>query len=203
MRILLITSVDITTKSGGGFANRAFYDSLTAHFPDHVDVISMSPATMFEKVASALHGRIHRLHGRVLDALDRRPGEYQLCVINSGLYGDLVPVIKKRGIRVVTIHHNVEAIFQMDNRRPVTLWGLTPYLVKKNERKACLGSDLNIFLSDDDRQKMSACYGTTSSQRDVVVGVYETIAQSKAFIPVESVPAHQIDVAMSGCLNHL
>ena len=203
MRILLITSVDITTKSGGGFANRAFYDSLTTHFPDSVDVISMSQATMFEKVASALRVRIHRLHSRVLNALDRRPGEYQLCVINSGLYGDLVPAIKKRCILVVTIHHNVEAVFQMDNKRPVTLWGLTPYLVKKNERKAYQSSDLNLFLSDDDRKKMSAFYATTRLQHDVVVGVYETIAQSKVPLQAMTVPAHQIDLAMSGCLNHL
>lgn len=203
MRILLITSVDISTKSGGGFANRAFFDSLATHFPDCVDVISMPPATMFEKVASVLQGRIHRLHDRVLDVLDRRQGEYQVCVINSGLYGDLVPEIKERGIRVVTIHHNFEVLFQMDNRRPITLWGLTPYFVRKNERKAYQGSDLNIFLSDEDRKKMSEYYGTTISQCDVVVGVYETKEQSKASLLTEPVSGHHIDVAMSGCLNHL
>lgn len=201
MKILLITSVDITTKSGGGFANRAFYDSLTLHFPECVDVIPFVPSTLVEKVSFVLHARIHRLHTKVLNFLDRNKGAYQICIINSGLYGDLVPEIKKRGIRVVMIHHNFEPVFQKDNKRPVTLWGLTSFFVSRNERKAYRYSDLNIFLSDYDRKMMVERYGTSNKQHDAVVGIYEPINHSSLFLQSENDNSY-IDVAMSGCLNH-
>ena len=201
MKILLITSSDITVKSGGGFANRAFYDSLTTHYPDSIDIVQYN--ALGGKMRSLLRGKIHRLYDWLLDYLDERKGEYRICVINSGLFGDLVPEIKKRGIRVVTIHHNYEAVFQMDNRRPTTLWGLTPRFVRRNEKKAYQQSDLNIFLSAYDRDMMRTHYGATESLNDVVVGGYETLEQSKAFSKEEPRKNPSIDVAISGCLNHL
>ena len=201
MRILLLTSVDINVKSGGGFANRAFYDSLTMHYPDCVDVISCDTCKG-SKLRAIMHGKIHRLSW-LLDYLDHHQGVYQVCVINTGLFGDLVPEIEKRGIRVVTIHHNYEAVFQMGNKQAATLWGLTPFFVKRNERKAYLYSDLNVFLSGYDRQMMQAGYGTTNSQNDVVVGVYETIEHSKATFDVGRHEVQSQDVAISGRLDHL
>lgn len=218
MRILLITSSDIRERSGGGFANRAFYDSLTMHFHNSIDVIqyiaedckddennivSLPFATKFTKIKTVIRGRIHRLYNWLLTYLDERKNKYQICVINSGLYGDIVPEIKKRGIRVVTIHHNFEAIFQLENRRPTTLWGLTSCLVRRNERKAYQLSDMNIFLSEYDRDMMRSNYGTLDPQKDVVVGVYETREQSKAFLGKTTGEPHSVDVAMSGCLYHL
>ena len=218
MRILLITSSDIRERSGGGFANRAFYDSLTMHFHNSIDVIqyiaedckddeinivSLPFATKFTKIKTVLRGRIHRLYNWLLAYLDERKNKYQVCVINSGLYGDIVPEIKKRGIRVVTVHHNFEAIFQLENRRPTTLWGLTSWFVRRNERRAYQLSDLNIFLSAYDRDMMRTHYGTTDSQNDVVVGVYETQEQSKTIPKEVTVQTPSIDVAISGCLNHL
>ena len=202
MKILLITSTGITTKSGGGFANRAFYDSLTLHFPESVDVISFEPSSLIEKVSCVLHARIHRLHTKVLDCIDRNKGAYQLCIINSGLYGDLVPEIKKRGVRVVTIHHNFEPVFQKENKRPVTLWGLTSFFVRRNERKAYRYSDLNIFLSDYDRKMMAERYGASINQHDTVVGIFEPISHSPLFLH-KAADVPNIDVAMSGSLNHL
>ena len=201
MKILLITSVDISVKSGGGFANRAFYDSLTTHYPDSVDVIPY--LQVGEKMKSFLRGKINRIYYWLLDYLDQRKGEYQVCVINSGLLGDLVPEIQKRGIRVVTIHHNVEAIFQMDCKSAITLWGLTSWFVRRNEKKAYQQSDLNIFLSAYDRDMMQSCYGTTGSQHDVVVGVYGFKEQPEPMIQDVPETPHTIDVAISGCLYHI
>lgn len=201
MKILLITSADISSLSGGGFANRAFYDSLTTHYPDSVDVISY--LRVGGKMKSFLRGKINRIYYWLLDYLDQRKGMYQVCVINSGLLGDLVPEIQKRGIRVVTIHHNVEAVFQMDCKSPLTLWGLTSWFVKRNEKKAYQQSDLNIFLSAYDRDMMQSCYGTTGSQHDVVVGVYAPQEPSQTKIREAYEKPSTIDVAISGCLYHV
>lgn len=201
MKILLITSVDMAVKSGGGFANRAFYDSLMLHYPHEVDVVQYDKTG--GRMTSFMRGKIHKLYYWLLDYLDQRKGEYQVCVINTGLFGDLVPEIRKRGIRVVTIHHNVEAVIQLDSRRPTTLWGLTSWFVRRNERKAYQQSDLNIFLSAYDRDMMRSFYGPSSSQKDVVVGVYETIEHAKQAVKPTTDKLPEIHVAMSGCLNHL
>lgn len=201
MRILLVTSADIHLKSGGGFANRAFYDSLISHYPDCVDVIQYAeapPRGVLSKLKAVMHGKMHRLYFWLLDYLDQRNGIYQVCVINSGLFGDLVPEIKKKGIRVVTIHHNYEVVFNMDTRTPYALWGLTPFLVSRNERKAYLCSDMNLFLSDYDRKMMLAHYGASSAQ-DVVVGIYETKEQSNEIVRREAVVTNH-DVAITGWL---
>ena len=47
MKILLITSADIYRKSGGGLANRAFYDSLVLHYPGLVDVLQYEEAVHY------------------------------------------------------------------------------------------------------------------------------------------------------------
>lgn len=201
MKILLITSVDISVKSGGGFANRAFYDSLTTHYPDSVDVISY--LQVGGKMKSFLRGKINRIYYWLLDYLDQWKGECQICVMNTGLMGDLVPEIRKRGIRVVTIHHNFEAVFQMDSKSPMTLWGLTSWFVRRNEKKAYQQSDLNIFLSAYDRDMMRSYYGTLNPQNDVVVGAYETLEQSNVFSKEMPRNTHTLNVAVSGCLNHL
>ena len=201
MRILFIPSADIVTKSGGAFANRAFYDSLVRHYPDCVDVI---PYHMKGgKVKSFLHGKIHRLYYWLLDYLDERKGLYQVCVINTGLFGDLIPEIRKRGIRVVTIHHNFEDVFQVDSKSPITLWGLTSSLVRKNEKMAYQYSDLNVFLSAYDRDMMRTHYGVMRSQHDEVVGVYETSEQSKTSLKAVMGKAETTDVAISGSLYHV
>lgn len=201
MKILLITSTDIYMKSGGAFANRAFYDSLNRHYPGNVDVIQYHETG--SKVKSFLRGMIHRLYYWLLDYLDERKGVYQICVINSGLFGDLVPEIKKRGIRVVTIHHNFETVYQMDSKSPVTLWGLTPWFVERNERKAYRYSDLNLFLSEYDQKVMQSHYGSSCTKIDVVVGVYETIEHSECIFNVEAIKPMTIDMAISGSMDHL
>lgn len=216
-KILFITYGDITSHSGGSLANRAFYESLAQHHPDHVDVIQynvekgnqddphffyMPPASRFYRLWLILQGRIHRLYDWLFHFLDARKGEYHLCIINSGLFGDLVPKIKERGISVVTIHHNFEVAYQIDNKRALTIWGLTPYFVRRNERKAYLYSDLNVFLSDHDRQLMSAYYGKSCAQ-DVVVGVYDTQERTKELQLARTTNEKGKNVAMTGWLNHL
>ena len=40
-KILFIASESINLNSGGGLANRAFFNSLSLHFPEHVDIIQL------------------------------------------------------------------------------------------------------------------------------------------------------------------
>ena len=189
MKILLITSADIYRKSGGGLANRAFYDSLVLHYPGLVDVLQYEEAVhycmdsnfyhlpKFSKIEKAIYlltGKIHRLYPWLDSFLSQNKGKYKMCIVNSGLFGDIVPRLKAHNIKTVLIHHNYEPDYQKDNKQPVAYWGLNNSLVKRNEKIGYINADINLFLSKNDLKKMTSVYGVSKSLCNEVVGIYET-----------------------------
>lgn len=187
-QILLITSTNIYLKSGGGMANRAFFESLKNKYGKRLRVLQydehgfvnresmflhLPPNNRLNIISELLKGHIHRLTPWIKAYLGREHDHIECCIINSGLFGDVIPILHNYGIKVITIHHNYEVKFQMDNRRPTTFWGLTSYFVAKNERIAYSQSDANIFLSKDDEQAMLRYYGDISRHNNHVVGVYD------------------------------
>lgn len=190
-RILYIAMANIHSKSGGGFANRAFYESLLLHYNDNVDLIEFAEDVQEEdknffgiprinaihKIGNLTKGIIHRytpwLHSFLCDTSNK----YSCCIINSGILGDLIQEIKKSIPYVVVIHHNDEVVFQMDNNRPTTLWGITPYFVDRNQMLAYLYADLNLFLTEYDKQSFEKKYGRRDNSK--VIGIYETINRQR------------------------
>lgn len=187
-RILYIATSNIFVNTGGGIANRAFMNALMESYPGQVDVVHMQtdksgtlPANFVmvpalsktAKLHALFTGKIHRYNPWVLNYLDKHPGEYSHCIINCGDLGDIVPEIKKRGIKVAVIHHNYEVEFQMDNRRPSTFWGLCPTLVKHNERKSYKNADINLFLTSSDKDRFIQEYGEAGNVPNRVVGIFE------------------------------
>lgn len=195
MRILLITSVNVFLESGGGFVNRAIYDSLILHYAGEVDVIQydyhgpsdegmgffhVPAASIASKSISLCCGKIHHLYGWLKDFLNNNKNVYSVCFLNSGLFGDVVPLLKTYGIQVVTLHHNYEPTFQKENKRPTTLWGISSIFVKRNERIAFLNSDANLFLTNYDKETFIEQYGYPDASIIFLLGLYETKKQSES-----------------------
>lgn len=211
-KILFIASCDMYSTSGGGMANLVLWQALEERFPGSVDVLH--PETDFkssngkfhyipslskwQKFTHLLHGHIHRYTPWVLDFVDQHAGEYSHCVLNCGLFGDLVECLKKRGLKVCTIHHNFEAKYQKDNKRPCTLHGLTSLFVKKNERRAYLQSDENLFLTQYDAEQMGVVYGLNHAKNHVI-GIFDK-AEIKD-IAFELTPLPENRLVISGGLN--
>ena len=195
-RILYIAMADIHSQSGGGYANRAFYESLLHHKPDKVDLVQFEedgteddknsfgvpPKGLMDKLFELSKGTIHRFSPWLLQFIKSRGHNYGCCIINSGILGDLILEIKKYIPVVVMIHHNDEAVFQKDNNRPTTFWGLTSYFVDRNQRKAYQIADLNLFLTEFDKQLFEKKYGKLDVNKNEVVGVYETQNQSRPLV---------------------
>lgn len=185
-KILFIASVEINSISGGGKVNYALWRALVDQYPDRVDVLQpdvrdktkdahfyyIPYLSGWQKVVHLLKGKIHRYTSCVLNFVDHHSGEYSHCLINCGLFGDLVEPLKQRGLKVCLIHHNFEAKYQMDNKRPSTFGGMTDAFVRRNESMGYRTSDMNLFLTKDDAERLSSAYGPTQAHNHVI-GLFE------------------------------
>lgn len=212
-RILYITTVDMFLNSGGGIATRAFYNALTNRYPNEVDVIhyddgycqnlpenflSFGRVSNLRKAFNYLNGTLHRFKPRINMYLEKNLYKYRLVIINSGLFGDIVPLIKKSGTKLIVIHHNYEVDFQMDNKVASTLWGRFPYLVRKNEKVSYMLSDLNLFLTAHDKNTMEQFYGILPQGRNKVVGIFEP---EQTRYEINKSHLNIAEIVISGSLN--
>ena len=214
-KILFLASESITLKSGGGLANRAFLDSLLSHYPDSVDVVQLQhspadtdrphyffvpPLGKARKLGYMMQGHFHRLYRWLPQFLKIHGSEYSHCVMNQTYYGELIPVLQQYGIKVAVIHHNYEVRFQMDNRLPATLYGLTPRFVLRNERMALELADANLYLTESDYQTLGSAYGRQGRGTHAVVGIFETADAQLPIPPADPLPTRTI--AICGSLSN-
>lgn len=175
-RVLFIAHLDLFKRTGGGLATLSYYNAVCSLFPGLVDLIlplgcippgvsrpdwfGVKPRSKLVAVMELLTGRLHRFKDYVQHFLRRNENRYDLCIINGGVYaGDMIDFIKSQGIKVAVIHHNYEKEYHMDNRTLLTFKGLFPYYVIKNEKKAYLRADLNLFLTNQDVATFRNVYG--------------------------------------------
>lgn len=185
-KILFIASADLKLKSGGAYANLAFYKSLLNHYGDRVDLVPFTnakpeklnpafyapPKNIVQKLLDFPKGIIHRFNPWIFEFLKKYGKDYSCCIINDGLKGDIIPIIKKYIPKVIVIHHNCEVDFQNDNNRPTTLFGFFPHWVRCNENNSYRLADLNLFLTAYDMNHFTDIYGTIDDSKRAVVGIY-------------------------------
>lgn len=209
-KVLFIATSNMNKRTGGGLANLAYYNSLTDQYRDNVDLVAFEETisntdrtipikrpSITNKVSYLFKGQIHRFSPKLEKYILNHSSDYSLVIFNGGLLGDIVSKVKKCGLKLVTIHHNYEVEFQMDNKKSTTLWGLTDFWVRKNENLAYKNSDINLFLTEDDlclfKDKYGSCQGKCA-----VVGVYEPFEKKynhNSFAPVDN------RIVISGSLN--
>ena len=190
-KILFFATSNIFLPSGGGLANRALLKALEEEYPNRVDVVHPEvknevPSNFYlvpdytgkEKIKGLLKGRVHKYNPWLLNFIDQHRGEYSHCLINGGVFGDLVEEVQARGIKVCVIHHNYEVEFQMDNRSMPTFGGNFPWFVKRNERNAYRYADLNLFLTNSDRETLKRVYGDICKGNNIVIGIFEDVDRS-------------------------
>jgi len=207
-KILFLATYNLGVRTGGGLATLAYYNALNCLYPNHVDLMMPNeycngkygnaikvPSRSIIKVISS--GSIHRYKSQMNDYLSQYAEDYDLCVINGGIYaGDMIGIIHHFGIKVLVIHHNFEREYQMDNNTPFALWGLSPFLVNINEKRAYLQSDLNCFLTLEDKEQFEKIYGARYDSNFVIhVFEPETMQDSLIFNDKENC------IAITGSLD--
>lgn len=175
-RVLFISPLDLFKRTGGGLANLSYYNAVCSLFPGRVDLllpqeaipdgsgrpdwIGVKPRSPFVGACELLIGRLHRFRAFVKRFLQNSANHYDLCFINGGVYaGDMVNLIRAKGIKVVVIHHNCEREYHVDNRSLIAFKGYFPYYVVRNERRAWQQADLNLFLTSQDIATFTESYG--------------------------------------------
>lgn len=190
MRILYILKHNPWGIGGGCYACRNYLELFTELFKDSCfDVLicseylesqiskdfvnctfyPVSPRNKISQYLSPVTQILHR-HQQVAVSMIKK-NQYDYCIFDhNSIAGSLVSICKKKGIKTIVLNHNCELeYFRDDNSRLKNLLLLPS--VRKNERKAYLKCDYNIFLTDEDRDLFKNIYGE-SGTKTVVGGCF-------------------------------
>ena len=190
MRILYILKHNPWGIGGGCYACRNYLELFTELFKDSCfDVLicseylegrtskdfvnctfyPVSPRNKISQYLSPVTQILHR-HQRVAVSMIEK-NLYDYCIFDhNSIAGSLVGICKKKGIKTIVLNHNCELEYFRDNNSWLKNLLLLPS-VRKNERKAYLKCDYNIFLTDEDRDLFKNIYGE-SGTKTVVGGCF-------------------------------
>ena len=188
MKTLFITYHYLNGNGGGVFASRAYINAfaelsedMTLLYPmkEGAEPESINPAvksipvwdnrSKMQKALGVFTGRTNRFRNIERFIEDER---FDIVVFDTSLVvHGIVDSFRKQGAKVVTIHHNYQYEYFRDNvgfpfRLPTLFWS------KRFESEAIRKSDLNLTLTDSDRQLLKKHYGTGKEIIEIL-GVFE------------------------------
>lgn len=188
MKILFITIDNPFGVGGGDFATHAYLQALSKLSNGDIDVfirdgivtdnsikanyIVVPERNNWSRLKSLFAGHLHRYVNAVRKHLAEGV-RYDYCVFNSSKTATgLIEEVRLLGIKVVTIHHNVEAEYTRDNTPNPIYRSLLLRMVKKAEKAAYMQSDYNIFLTRQDMDAFPRLYGENDSVKGLI-GTFE------------------------------
>ncbi len=215
-KVLFVSTVDPFGKGGGPQATRAYLDAtidifgsenLTIVVPDDTIILKEYCDIEFVKIPqrskiSIILGLFRGITGRfskaVFDILKKSQDNYSWCIFNGGLEAGWTfsKLPQNQQLIKVTIHHNQEVEYYMDNKAIFTLGGRFPYLVRIEEKNAYKYSDINLFLTNQDKSAFSKMYGHTKAFNDLI----GTFDYKSAEVIKISESSKQYDIVASGSL---
>lgn len=189
-KVLFIASIDFNKYGGGAQAVRAFIDSTIDIFGvNRVDImvgceyemleeyknynyIRVEKRTKLKSCWEVSKGYVERWSSAILSYIKKHREEYGLLIINSSRSGTIIPKIKKYGINIITIHHNDEVEYCMDNKNMYTFGGKSSYFINRAQKMAYKNSDINVFLTKQDKLSLNSRYGD-NNKKNIVLGLYD------------------------------
>lgn len=192
MNVLYISRVNPFINGGGAFASRAYIDafielsdSFTLMIADNcivpdsykqkAGIVYVPERPLKDKLLFPLTGRLHRFIPYIYEYWQQTgKGKFDTVVLNGGvLAGDLVDFFQKEKMKVITIHHNVERQYHKDNRTIESFGGLYAGYINRNEKRALLGSDLNLSISRADMKEFRELYDLPDDVSLEYIGCFE------------------------------
>lgn len=192
MKALVVCFSKMKGFGGGVFAARAtvnamasLCDEVTVLFPaDHADerdaellpnVRQMGITDQHSKpwkfLRCLFRGTLHRMECVFGEMMDKEAFDY-VVFHNSKASRRLIPIARKQGAKVITVHDNYEYEYTKDNFPWYDLLWMLP-ITLKGEREAVQGSDLNLVLSIQDRDLLRNHYDPERKSHFEVLGVFE------------------------------
>jgi len=222
MKALIITRHYLDQKLGGPNCSKAFvkalssiYSDCTLIYPEHnncttnTDFITNENLKLvpcydkrckIKKCLDMYFGHIHRFGGFVRTYL--RDNKFDVIFIDHSFTassGVLESALRLRG-KVVTLHHNVESWYIKDNQKNVLFRLPYNYFSLKAEKKAILKSDLNLTLTQSDKDFFVREY-EEKSKSFAVMGVFEH--ETETIEPVNNESETENVFVISGALNSM
>lgn len=146
---------------------------------------------------------LHRHHDTVQRLLRERRYDYVVFDHNA-IAGSLAAHCHKAGARTIVINHNCEVEYFGDNTRGLMRRVLLP-IVKHNERRSYLDCDINIFLTEEDRDTFARIYGQ-SRTKAVIGGCF--LPRGEKIVPQSEREntddaAHRLTAVISGTIGNV
>lgn len=189
-KILFICKDNPFGVGGANYASRAFLRAFSDYSDGNIDVFLSSgivvdpeikvnkyffssPKNKIKQLCSLISGSLHRHTDNVIKQLKDSDFDYDLCVFNNSKTSTgLIKLLKSKGIKIATIHHNVEPEYVRDNTPNILLRPFLLRVVRKAERTSYRLSDYNLFLTQQDMDSFHLLYGISNSV-ETVVGAFE------------------------------
>ncbi len=189
MKLLFVTHNYLNGDGGSVYASRAFINAFACFrdvtllcpvrgksSPQEIDPrVCKIPVPYdvprWRKAIDLVLGRIHRYFGILEKFLDE--DEFDTVVFDT-CYPSfrMLDKVRKRNCRIICIHHNCQCDYARDSltfpERPLMLFWL-----RRCERQAVRGSDLNLTLTPDDKELLYARYDPCRLSRIEIAGVFE------------------------------
>lgn len=188
-KLLYITNQDPNGIGGGCYASHAYLKAFSSIFSGNIDlcisdtckeqdpqikinkIYRVPQRNIFRKLLSPFTGELHRFTHCVKNLIKKN--DYNYCVFDHNkLAGTLIKDITHRGIKVITIHHNYEPEYFLDNTRNLVIRKLILHHVIQSEKMAYIHSHYNLFLTQSDQEKFRQVYGPCMGQSSIL-GVFE------------------------------
>lgn len=127
--------------------------------------IPVPPRNKFDQYLSPITHILHR-HQRIATQMIKE-NHYEYCIFDhNSIAGSLVDICKKRKVKTIVLNHNCELEYFRDNNSKLKNMLLLPS-VRKNEKKAYLKCDYNIFLTEEDKKTFQQIYGPSKTHSTV------------------------------------
>lgn len=206
------------TTGGGSMASHAYLRAFSDYSRGNLDLICASSVcnkkdanlhlrsvqkvkerSQLSKFLSIFNGHLNRYISFVKSYLLSNKGVYDVVVFDhSCISGPLVVFANNLGLKTITIHHNYEKEYFEDNHSAfVNLLFL--HHVKRWERLAYLNSNVNLFLTSQDRETFKNVYGDTIGTCDVI-GAFEFYDYQKVQVN-SKITSNSITFAITGTLS--
>jgi glycosyltransferase involved in cell wall biosynthesis len=205
MKALIVTNHYIDRNSGGSMGTRSTVNILSEIIPGcffiypgsgndatpfmNKNVIAVPCPDSLPKWMKGMlvyFGRLHRFKRTVIDLLNKE--NFDLIFFDTVVVSHkIINYARKKGIKIITIHHGAERDFYKDNKPPLLI--RIPFMIYIGiaEEAAVTISDLNLVPTKLDKERLLIRYkGKINKERIQIFSVYENSGLN---------PAHSIKPA--------
>ena len=205
MRTLYITNTYLQGRSGVVNASKAFVnafaelsEAMTVVYPQQngyeVEDVDGQNVELYPvddhrnkvaKFCSLVVGKMHRYSKETVKLFDRE--KFDVAVFDTSIVSSrLIEKARRKGLKVITIHHNYEMEYIKGDTRTLLKYPLL-FWTSKYEKQAVRSSNLNLTLTETDAKSLMAHYdkngkfdvlGTFEFKKDIILSAVDTHERS-------------------------